>query len=66
MIPPRSINTVIIIAPTFLKKDSPKLVDLNAATPLSAEDEKNPPTLLAPEDPASLIAVNAFDIRSID
>jgi hypothetical protein len=34
-------------------------------TPLSAVVEKNPPTLLAPEEPASLIAVRAFDTRSI-
>jgi hypothetical protein len=49
-----------------LKNDSPKLVPLNADTPLSADDEKNPPTLLAPDAPASLIAVSAFDTRSID
>jgi hypothetical protein len=54
------------IAPIFLKNDSPKVVPLNAETPLSAVDEKNPPTLLAPDEPASLIAVRAFDTRSID
>jgi hypothetical protein len=64
--PPSNIITAIKIAPIFLKNDSPKLVPLNADTPLSADDEKNPPTLLAPDAPASLIAVSAFDTRSID
>jgi hypothetical protein len=63
---PSNIKTATRIAPIFLKNDSPKLVPLNAVTPLSADDDKNPPTLLAPEALASLIAVNAFDTRSID
>ena len=54
-----------IIAPMFLKNDSPKLVPLNADTPLSVEDEITPPILLAPDSPASLIAVKALDTLSI-
>jgi hypothetical protein len=66
MIPPNKIITTTKIAPIFLKNDSPKLVPLNAVTPLSAVEEKNSPTLLAPDALASLIAVSAFDTRSID
>jgi hypothetical protein len=65
MIPPNKIITTTKIAPIFLKNDSPKLVPLNAVTPLSAVVEKNPPTLVAPDTPASLTAVTAFDSRSI-
>jgi hypothetical protein len=63
--PPNKINTTIMIAPRFLKNDSPKLVPLNAITPLSAVDDKNPPMVLAADVPASFIAVSAFDARSI-
>jgi hypothetical protein len=66
MIPPSKIITTTKIAPIFLKNDSPKVVPLNAETPLSADDDKNPPTLLALDEPASLIAERAFDTRSID
>jgi hypothetical protein len=63
--PPNNINTAIIIAVTFLKNDSPKLVPLNSDRPLSAVELKNPPTVDAPETDASLIAVNVFDTFSI-
>jgi hypothetical protein len=65
MIPPKSINTTTIIAPIFLKNDSPKLVPLNADTPVSVEDDKNPPILFAPDSPVSLIADNAVVTLSI-
>ena len=57
--------TTTRIALIFLKNDSPKLVPLNAVTPLSAEDEKKSWALLAPVVPASLMAVNAFENLSM-
>jgi hypothetical protein len=49
----------------FLKNDSPKLVPLKAVTPLSAVEDKNPPVRDAPFTPASFIADNTFETRSI-
>jgi hypothetical protein len=65
IIPPSNIMTTTKIAPMFLKNDSPKLVLLNAPTLLSAVDDKKPPVRDAPFKPASFIADNTFETRSI-